>query len=154
MEKTLVIVKPDAVNRGLIGEVIHRFERKGLKVIAMKMKPLSEEILQEHYSHHLDKPFYPALKDFMQKAPAVLMVLEGNEAVAVVRNLSGETAGTKALPGTIRGDFSLSMQSNIVHASDSLETAENEVKRFFKENELHSYTKIDSDLIYAEDEKK
>jgi nucleoside-diphosphate kinase len=150
----MVIVKPDAVNRALIGDVISRFEKKGLKVVGLKMEHLSEEILKAHYAHHAKKPFFEGLKKFMQKAPAVLMVLEGNEAVEVVRHMAGETAATKALPGTIRGDLALSMQSNIVHASDSAETAKEEIKRFFKKEELHSYTKIDSDVLYAEDEKK
>lgn len=154
MERTLVIVKPDAVNRALVGEVVSRFEKKGLKLVGLKMEHLSEETLKEHYAHHAKKPFFEGLKNFMRKAPAVLMVLEGNKAVDVVRQMAGETASTKALPGTIRGDLALSMQSNIVHASDSLETAEKEIKRFFKKDELHSYPKIDSEVLYAEDERK
>ena len=154
MEKTLVIVKPDGVNRALVGDVINRFERKGLKLIGLKMKHLDEKTLDEHYAHHAEKPFFAGLKDFMRKAPAVLMVLEGQDAIEVVRKLAGETKGTEALPGTIRGDFSLSTQSNIVHASDGPETAEKEIKRFFKKEELYDYTKIDSEIIYAPDERK
>ena len=154
MERTMVIVKPDAVNRALIGEVVSRFEKKGLKVVGLKMDHLSEETLKEHYAHHAKKPFFEGLKNFMRKAPAVLMVLEGNEAIEVVRHMAGETASTKALPGTIRGDLALSMQSNIVHASDSEENAKAEIKRFFKKEDLFSYTKIDSEVLYAEDERK
>ena len=153
MERTLVIVKPDAVNRNLVGEVIKRFELKGLKVVGLKMEHLSEKTLEEHYAHHAKKPFFKTLKEFMRTAPAVLMVLEGNQAVDVVRQMAGETAGTKALPGTIRGDLALSTQSNIVHASDSQETAAKEIKRFFKNEELHAYTKVDSSVLYAKDEK-
>ena len=152
MERTLVIIKPDAINRGLVGEVIHRFERKGLKLVAMKMEHLSEEVLEEHYAHHAEKPFFKSLKEFMQSAPAVLMIWEGKEAVDVVRKLAGETEGTKALPGTVRGDFALSIQSNIIHASDSKETAEKEIKRFFKENEIFSYNRVDSSILYSEGE--
>ncbi len=151
MEKTLIILKPDAVTRNLIGEVIHRFERKGLKITAMKMQYLEDKLLEEHYAHHKDKPFFKNLKAFMQKTPSVLMVLEGKEAVEVVRKMCGVTKGTEALPGTIRGDFSVSVQANIIHASDSIATAETEIKRFFKEKELHSYQKIDSTIIYSED---
>ena len=154
MERTLVIIKPDAVNRALAGEVIHRFERKGLKLLGLKMKHLSEETLDEHYAHHSKKPFFAALKEFMRTTPSVLMVLEGLDAIEVVRKLAGETKGTEALPGTIRGDFSLSTQSNIVHASDSKENAAKEIKRFFKDDELHEYTKIDSEILYAKDERK
>ena len=154
MEKTLVIIKPDAVNRGLIGEVLHRFERKGLKVIGLKMQHLSEKVLEEHYSHLSAKPFFKGLKEFMKSAPSILLAVEGNKAVEVVRQMCGETSGAKALPGTIRGDFYISTQSNIVHASDSIESAEKEIKRFFKEGELFKYRKFDLDLIYAEDERK
>lgn len=154
MERTLIMVKPDAINRSLIGEVIHRFERKGLKFIGIKMQHLSEEVLEEHYAHHAKKPFFAALKEFMKTTPAILMVLEGRNAVEVCRRLSGETESTKAVPGSIRGDFALSLQSNIVHASDSKEKAEEEIKRFFKKGELHSYTKIDSEILYSVEEKK
>lgn len=153
IEKTLVIVKPDGVNRSLVGEIISRFERKGLKIVALKMLRLSDEILDEHYSHHVGKPFYPGIKAFMQHSPAVLMILEGLDAVNVVRSLAGETHGAKAIPGTIRGDLSLSVQSNVVHASDSSENAAKEIKRFFGDKEIFSYTRIDSEILYANDEK-
>src|SRR3989338_11053275 len=149
MEKTLVIVKPDAVNRALVGEVIHRFERKGIKIIAMKMEHLSDKILEEHYAHLAGKPFFPSIREFMKTAPSVLMVLEGRKVVDVVRKLAGVTEGTDALPGTIRGDFSLSLQNTIIHASDSIEAAEKEIKRFFSKEELYKWDKIDSTMVYS-----
>ena len=152
MERTLVIIKPDAINRGLVGEVLHRFERKGIKIVAMKMQPLDDTVLEEHYFHLKGKPFFPGIKEFMKKAPAILMVLEGRRIVDVVRRLSGVTEGTEAEPGSIRGDFSLSLQSTIVHASDSAESAEKEIKRFFKESEILNYPKIDTEILYSMDE--
>lgn len=152
-ERTLIMIKPDAVNRTIVGEIIHRFERKGLKIIGMKMLHLDEETLGEHYAHHRNKPFYKRIVRFMMNAPSLLMILEGKNVVNVVRKLSGETHGAKALPGTIRGDYSLSTQCNIVHASDSVETAKKEIKMFFKENEIFDYNRIDTEMIYAEDER-
>jgi nucleoside-diphosphate kinase len=152
MEQTLIIIKPDAVNRSIVGDIVSRFERKGLKVVAMKMEHLSEDVLDEHYSHMKDKPFYPRISAFMRAAPSVLLVIEGNNAVEVVRKMAGVTHGGEADPGTIRGDYSLSIQNNVVHASDSVENAKTEVKRFFDTKELHSYEKIDSSMIYSEDE--
>jgi nucleoside-diphosphate kinase len=152
IEKTLVIIKPDAVNRSLIGEILSRFEKKGLKILALKMTYLSSEVLDEHYGHLKAKPFFPRIKEFMQHAPSILLILEGLDAINVVRKLAGETHGAKALPGTIRGDLSISTQSNVVHASDSKESAEIEIRRFFSENELFTYKRIDSDILYAEDE--
>jgi len=154
MEQTLVILKPDAVNRGLIGEIIHRFERKGLKIVAMKMERLKEEVLEEHYAHHKKKAFFRELVKFMGSVPAVLFVLEGKDAVEVVRAMTGETSGRKALPGTIRGDFSMSVQTNIIHVSDSVKASQEEIRRFFKREELHSFEKIDSDWVYSSEEKK
>lgn len=154
MERTLVILKPDAINRGLIGEVIHRFERKGMKIAAMKMEHLTDNILEEHYAHLATKPFFPSIRSFMKRAPSVLMVLEGRRVVDVVRKMAGVTEGVDAEPGTIRGDFSLSIQNTIIHASDSAETAKKEIKRFFKESEILEYNKIDSEMIYSDAEKK
>jgi nucleoside-diphosphate kinase len=154
MERTLIIIKPDAINRGLIGEVVHRFERKGLKIVGMKMVHLSEKILEEHYSHLASKPFFSSIKKFMRSAPSILMVLEGRKVVDVVRKMAGVTEGTEALPGTIRGDFSLSLQNTIIHASDSVETAKKEIKRFFADSELFEYEKIDSEMIYSDTEKE
>ncbi|HLC66630.1 MAG TPA: nucleoside-diphosphate kinase [Candidatus Nanoarchaeia archaeon] len=153
-EKTLVIIKPDALTRGIVGEIIHRFERKGLKIIGLKLSHLSEAQLQEHYAHHKGKPFFNALIDFMRSAPSVLVALEGLNCVDIVRRMAGETSGHRASPGTIRGDYSLSNQNNIVHASDSPEAAEAELKRFFKDGELYHYNRIDVDMLYAKDERK
>ena len=104
MERTVVLIKPDGVQRGFIGEIIHRFERKGLQLVGLKMMTLTDEILHEHYAHHTDKPFFPGLKDFMKSTPVIAMVWEGTQAVAVVRALVGPTKGFEAAPGTIRGD--------------------------------------------------
>ncbi|MCL5795267.1 MAG: nucleoside-diphosphate kinase [Patescibacteria group bacterium] len=154
MQQTLVIIKPDGVNRGIIGEIIHRFERKGLKIVGMKMEHLSDTKLDIHYEHHKGKPFFERLKKYMKSAPTILLVLEGNNVVEVVRHMAGPTRGYEALPGTIRGDYSLSQSNNIVHASDSVESAEKEIKRFFKSDELFSYKKIDWEMIYAEEERE
>ncbi len=154
MERTLIILKPDAVNRGLVGEVIHRFERKGIKIVAMKMEHLTDRVLEEHYAHLASKPFFPSIRSFMKKAPSVLIVLEGRRVVDVVRKMAGVTEGVDAEPGTIRGDFSLSIQNTIIHASDSAETAPKEIKRFFKESEILEYTKVDLDMVYSDSEKK
>ena len=153
MEKTLVILKPGAVQRALVGEVTARFERKGLRLAGMKMMQLTDEILNEHYAHLVDRPFFPGLKKSMTRTPVVAMCLEGVGAVDVVRQMAGATNGRKALPGTIRGDFSMSGQQNIVHASDSLESAAVEVKRFFKDEEIFDYAGIAcTDYGYADDE--
>ena len=152
MEKTLIILKPCTIQRGLIGEIVSRFERKGLLIRGMKMMCLSDDILNEHYSHLKDKPFFNRIKDSMQICPVIVMCVEGVDAVSVVRNLTGVTNGRIAQPGTIRGDFSISVQENIVHASDSPETAEIELNRFFKQEEIFDYdTKILLNL-YASDE--
>lgn len=152
MQKTLVILKPSAVQRNLVGEVVSRLERKGLQIIGMKMMSLSDSILEEHYSHLKDRPFFGRIKNSMQVSPVIVLALKGLEAVEVVRTMTGPTNGRKALPGTIRGDFSISVQENIVHASDSPETAETELKRFFKDNELFDYPQLTFANIYASDE--
>ncbi len=154
MEKTVVLFKPDAINRGVVGEIIDRFENKGLKMVGAKMMALDKTIIDEHYSHLTDKPFYPSYRDFMQKAPVLILALEGNDAVSVVRMMAGPTSGPEAGPGTIRGDYSISKGYNIVHASDSVEAAENELKRFFKDEELFEYQRADWEMVYAEDERK
>ena len=154
LEKTLVIVKPDAVNRSLVGEILQRFERKGLNIIAMKMEFLKDETLTEHYAHLKNKPFFKGILKYMQSTPAILMVLEGSNAVSVVRSLAGPTYGVEAPAGTIRGDYSLSKQNTVIHASDSVENAEIEINRFFKKQEIHAYNKIDFEMIYSEDERK
>lgn len=153
MEKTLVIIKPDALQRNLLGEIISRFERKGLKIIGLKMIQLSDILLEEHYSHHKDKPFFDGLRRFMQSSPVAVIVLEGMEVVKVVRQLCGATSGRVADIGTIRGDLAISTQ-NIVHASDSIETAEKEIWRFFNTDEIFEYRKIDFEFLYGEDERQ
>jgi len=154
IEKTLIIVKPDAINRALLGEIIHRFERKGLKIVAMKMIHLKDSLLEEHYAHIKDKPFFAGVRKFMQASPTVVMILEGFEAVEVVRLMCGPTKASIASAGTIRGDYALSVQSNVVHASDSKEAAVQEIKRFFKSDEILKYDKIDFEILLAPDEKR
>ena len=153
MERTLVILKPDAVNRALVGKVLARFEQKGLKIIAMKMKHLDAQTLNVHYSHHKGKPFFDGLVKFMSSIPSVIMVLEGKDAVDVVRRMVGSTNGREALSGTIRGDLSMSAQSNLVHASATTDEAKKEVERFFSKAEILDYDKMNFDVIYSEDEK-
>lgn len=151
MEKTLVLLKPCTLQRGLIGEVIRRFERKGLRIAGMKMMQLDDEILNEHYAHLKDRPFFGILKESMKAAPVIALCLEGINAIEVVRNLTGSTNGRKAAPGTIRGDYSMSGQENIVHASDGAETAYIELKRFFKDDEIFEYKPAVSDFLYSKD---
>jgi nucleoside-diphosphate kinase len=154
MERTVIIVKPDAINRDLAGRIIWRIEEKGLKIIAMKMETLHPYKLKEHYEHLKNKSFFEELIKYMSSIPSILMIIEGKEAVKVVRQMCGVTNGREALPGTIRGDFSVSAQSNLVHASDSIETAKKEINRFFKKEEIHEYKKMNFDWIYAKDEKE
>ena len=151
--RTLIIIKPDAVHRNLLGEIISRFEKKGLKIVGLKMAKLNNIILEEHYSHHKNKPFFEGLREFMKSSPVVLMVLEGFNAVDATRLIVGPTRGYEADAGSIRGDFSLSAQSNIVHTSDSPTSAPAEIARFFTDQEIFEYTKAEYPYIYAEDEK-
>ena len=152
MEKTLIILKPDCVQRGLCGAVLQRFEKRGFVISAMKMAQLSPALLKEHYAHIADKPFFPGIERFMSSSPVVVAVIEGKDAVESVRAMCGPTNARKAAPGTIRGDFSLSMQCNVIHASDSVESAEKEMKRFFKPEEIHSYKRVLEPLTYSKDE--
>lgn len=152
MERTLILIKPDAIQRGLIGSILARFESRGLKVIGMKMLKMTEAMSKDHYSHLVTKPFYPDLEKFMTHHPVIAMAIEGKECVQVVRDLMGATNSRKAAPGTIRGDLSMSTSRNIIHGSDSLETAEKEIKRFFKPEELHAYKLSSTDYLYASDE--
>ena len=130
-ERTLVLIKPDAVRRGLVGEVISRFERKGLAIDAMRLRTMDAALADRHYAEHVDKPFYPPLRTFITSGPSVALVLEGDEVIEVVRALNGATDGRKAAPGTIRGDFSLSNRENLVHGSDSPESAAREIAFWF-----------------------
>lgn len=150
-EQTLIIVKPDALHRGLVGEIVGRFERKGLKIVGMKMIQLEDVVLEDHYGHLKDKPFFSSIKEFMKSSPVVLMALSGINAVDSTRIIVGPTKAYEADAGSIRGDLSLSTQSNIVHASDSVETAKEEIKRFFKEEELFDYTKNDFNYVFADE---
>ena len=136
VERTLVVVKPDGVQRGLIGEVIQRLERKGFKIVALKMMRLRREKAEEFYSVHREKPFFGELVDFITSGPIVAIVVEGDSAISVVRLMIGATDGRKAAPGTIRGDFSLDIMKNIVHASDSKESFEREFKVLFSEDDI------------------
>ncbi|MFB6294468.1 MAG: nucleoside-diphosphate kinase [Candidatus Nanohaloarchaea archaeon] len=153
IERTFIAFKPDAVQRGITGELLHRFERAGLRVAAMKMVQATDDILEEHYSEHVDKDFYDGLAEFMQDGPIIAAVLEGVEAVAVVRKLVGATEPYEAAPGTIRGDFShMSVEhadendmavKNVVHASGNPEEADEEISIWFDEDEIHDYSRVD-----------
>lgn len=148
----MVILKPSAIGRGVAGEVITRFERKGLIIAGMKMIMLDDDILAVHYSHLVDRPFFPRLKASMKATPVVVMCIRGVDAVRVVRAMTGVTNGRNADPGTIRGDYSMSGQENIVHASDSVENGKIELARFFKPEEIFDYTPAGVGYIYANDE--
>jgi len=148
-EKSLIIFKPDALQRNLLGEIIHRFERKGLKIIGLKMMQLEDVLIEEHYHHHKDKPFFDSIKRYIKSSPVVVMALSGINTVSAVRLIVGPTKGYEADAGSIRGDFSMSVQTNIVHASESKEIAEAEIARFFRPEELFDYKKIDLNLFMA-----
>lgn len=152
LERTLVLLKPSTVERALIGEIISRFEKKGLRIAGMKMLQLDDDILDAHYAHLKGKPFFALLKASMMKTPVVAMCLEGVDAIAVVRYITGYTNGRKADPGTIRGDYCMSNQQNIVHASDSPEAAEAELSRFFKPEEIFDLGDMNLSRLYAVDE--
>ena len=154
METTLVLLKPSCVQRQLIGEVLTRFERRGLRISGMKMMQLSDEILREHDAHLADKPFFPSLAASMQASPVVALALSGVDAVKVVRAMAGVTNGREAAPGTIRGDFSMSNQQNIVHASDSVENAAIELRRFFRPEEIFDYQSGAFTYVYGDGECK
>lgn len=153
MQKTVVLVKPDALQRGLAGEIVSRFEKKGLKLVGLKMIKMTDEILDKWYVHHKDKSFFEDLKEFMKWTPVVAMVWKGREAVSAVRKLVGATAGFEAEAGSIRGDFGSSGQQNLIHASDGVESAEKELKLLFSEDELYEYESAREQLIYAEGER-
>ncbi|MDE6300879.1 MAG: nucleoside-diphosphate kinase [Muribaculaceae bacterium] len=152
MEQTFVILKPSTIERFLIGDVLTRFQHRGLKISGIKMMQLDEKILREHYAHLVDRPFFPSLVASMTRTPVIVMVLEGKEAVETVRSMTGATNCRKAAPGTIRGDFGLSGQENIVHASDSVDNAKIEINRFFKPEEIFDYSLLIRPAIYAADE--
>ena len=150
IQKTLVLLKPDALQRDLLGEVIRRFELKGLKIVGLKLIRLTDEMLTEHYAHLTDKPFFASLKQFMMQTPVVGLVLEGIDSVESVRKVVGATNPRNADAGTIRADLSMNVPSNLIHASDSVEAAATEVKRFFKDDELFAYEKITDRYQFGE----
>ena len=152
MEQTLVILKPSALQRALAGEVIKRFEQKGLQLLGIKMIQLTNEILNEHYAHLSDRPFFQRVKDAMMITPVIVTCWEGKDAINVVRAMTGSTNGRNAAPGTIRGDFSMSLQENIVHTSDSAENAKEELERFFDEDEIFTFNYLQMPFLYANDE--
>lgn len=135
-QRTLIFVKPDGVRRGLVGEIISRFERKGLRIVAMKMLRFTPELARKHYEEHVNKPFYPALEKFILSGPVVAMVLEGEDVVELTRAMMGKTKHTEAAPGTIRGDFAYTTTENLVHGSDSPERAATEIANFFTPEEI------------------
>ena len=148
MERTLIILKPDSIQRGLIGAIISRFENKGLQIVGLKFAVISKQTAQEHYGIHKGKPFYDNLVRFMAGSPVVLIVLQANNAVDVARKMMGATSGFKAEPGTIRGDFGLSSSYNLIHGSDSPENAQAEIARFFSDGELFDYPAALGSWIY------
>ncbi len=139
MERTLVLIKPDALQRGLAGEILSRLERRGLRIVALKMMRLDEALAQKHYAEHRDKPFFRELVRFITSAPLIACVVEGPHAVEVVRQTMGATDPKKAAPGTIRGDLGLDITHNLIHGSDSQETARREIAIFFREDEILTY---------------
>lgn len=147
MQRTLILLKPDAVQRRLIGELTGRFERKGLRLVGLKLLQAPKETAEKHYAVHKGKPFYDSLLSFLTSGPTVAMVWEGREAVAACRNIMGLTDGVKAPPGTIRGDYAISVQNNLVHGSDSPENAALEIALWFKTDELVNYTVSDSSWV-------
>ncbi len=153
MEKTLVLIKPDAIQRGLIGEITSRFERKGLKLVGCKMMSLDEAILREHYAHIADKPFFPGVANFMKSSPVLAMCWEGLEAVEAVRLITGATKARQADAGTIRGDLAMSVSCNVIHTSDTSENAVKEVARFFKQDDLFDYSKGEYEHVYNDEER-
>jgi nucleoside-diphosphate kinase len=153
-EQTLILVKPDAMQRSLLGEIIKRFEQKGLKIVGMKMMYLDREILKDHYAKHADKPFFDSLASSMSYSPVVAIVLSGLNAVSAARIILGPTKSYEAPAGSIRGDLALSGQSNLVHASDPEEDPEAEIRRFFTEKEIFAYKKVDFEVLYGDEEKE
>ena len=153
MERTLVLIKPDALQRDLAGEIIRIFERKGLKLVGIKMMTLTDTLLDEHYSHLAGRDFFAEIKTFMRSTPVIACCWEGVDCVNTVRLLCGITKAREAAPGSIRGDYAMSVQANLVHASDSLETASVEIERFFKSEELFDYEDALNPSVYSSREK-
>ncbi len=154
MERTVVLVKPDGVQRGIIGEIISRFERKGLRLAGLKMISLEDALLDEWYVHHKEKPFFGDLKSYMKSYPVIAMLWEGLDAAVTVRKMIGITKARDAEPGTIRGDFAMSQQYNLIHASESAEAAEKEEKLMFEASEVYDWEKKEYEHIYVDSERK
>lgn len=154
MERSVILIKPDGVQRGLVGEITHRFERKGLQLVALKMISLSDALLDEWYAHHKDKPFFPGLKSYMKSYPVVAMLWEGLDAVLTIRKMVGVTRAREAESGTVRGDFAMSQQYNLIHASETADIAQREEKLMFDPSEVFSWEKSDYTHIYLEEERK
>ena len=154
MEQTLVILKPSAVERRLIGKILQRSEDRGLIICGMKRMKLDEKILREHYAHLVDRPFFPSILESMTASPVIVICLKGVDVVNVFRTMTGSTNGRNAAPGTLRGDFCMSGQENIIHASDSVENANIEINRFFKPEEIFDYTPSNLRFFYGADELK
>jgi nucleoside-diphosphate kinase len=152
MERTFVMFKPDCMERGLFGSILSRFERKGLRLVALKMMRITPDLAKQHYAEHVEKPFYPGLEEFITASPVVATVMEGPEVVRVVRDMLGATSGLKAAPGTIRGDHSASRQMNLVHASDSPESAAREIDLYFKADEIQQWDPTLACWLQAPDE--
>src|SRR3954454_11439497 len=148
MERTLIILKPDAVQRNVCGEIISRFEKKGLQIVGMKLMRISPQLAETHYEAHKSRPFYPGLVKFMTSSPVILMALAGKDAIAIARNMMGATFGSKAAPGTIRGDLGVSNSFNLIHGSDSPESAARELSLFFKPDELLDWSPANQGWIY------
>jgi len=148
MERTLIILKPDAVQRRLLGRIVDRFESKGFKIVAMKMMRISDALARKHYAPHEGKDFYEPLVRFMTCAPVVVLLLEGQGAIVIARRMMGKTFGSEAEPGTIRGDFGLSNRFNLIHGSDSPEAAEREVTLFFSDNDIMDYDDASAEWVY------
>jgi nucleoside-diphosphate kinase len=148
MERTLIILKPDAVQRGLCGEIITRFEKKGLQVVGMKLMKIPQSLAETHYEPHKGKPFYPGLVKFMTSSAVVVLALAGKDAIVISRKMMGATFGSKAEPGTIRGDYGVSNSFNLIHGSDSPESAARELGLFFKSDELVDWTPVTREWVY------
>lgn len=148
MEKTFLMVKPDGVQRNLIGEIVQRFEKKGFKLCGAKLMQIPEELAQQHYAEHKERPFFGELVTFITSGPVFAMVYEGENVIKTAREMMGKTNPAEAAPGTIRGDYGVTVGKNIIHGSDSAESAEREINLFFNESEIISYTKQDNDWIY------
>ena len=152
MDRSVVLIKPDGVQRGLIGEITSRFEKKGLQLVALKMISLEDDLLEEWYAHHKDKPFFPALKAYMKSYPVVAMLWQGIDAAVTIRQMIGVTKARTAEPGSVRGDFAMSQQYNLIHASENAEIAQQEEKLMFKPEDIFEWDKLDFKHIYTEEE--